>query len=168
MSKGAINFETGNVEYYTPKFIVDYFGKFDYDPATTEKQAEYLEIPNYDTKETDGLQSDWCKYKKIWVNPPFDKKHLFFNKAIETYKKAKNEIYFLCPIGFLTTSRFFNAKNGIGIKIFIPSGRIKFKSGDGLKEQSPAFGSIIIKIQDTNDIEFVDLEHTKQKQQTLF
>ena len=35
MTKWAVNFETGNVEYYTPKFVVDYFGSFDYDPATT-------------------------------------------------------------------------------------------------------------------------------------
>ena len=92
MTKWAVNFETGNVEYYTPKYVVDLFGKFDYDPATTEKQASYLCIPNYDTKDTDGLTSVWTKYKNIWINPPFDKKHLFFEKAIQTYKIVKNNI----------------------------------------------------------------------------
>ena len=78
MTKWAVNFETGNVEYYTPKFVVDYFGSFDYDPATTEKQAKYLGIKEYDTKETDGLLQDWTKYKNIWINPPFDKKTFVF------------------------------------------------------------------------------------------
>ena len=27
---------------YTPKYFVDMFGSFDYDPATTKEQAEYL------------------------------------------------------------------------------------------------------------------------------
>lgn len=31
MSKGAVNF-SNDVEYYTPKNIVENFGKFDYDP----------------------------------------------------------------------------------------------------------------------------------------
>lgn len=167
MTKWAVNFETGNVEYYTPKYVVDLFGKFDYDPATTEKQASYLCIPNYDTKDTDGLTSVWTKYKNIWINPPFDKKHLFFEKAIQTYKIVKNNIYFLCPIEFLTTMRFFASRQNVGIKLFVPKGRIKFQSGVGLKEQTPAFGSVIIKFQDKNELEFIDLEQ-EQRQQILF
>jgi phage N-6-adenine-methyltransferase len=167
MTKWAVNFETGNVEYYTPKFVVDYFGSFDYDPATTEKQAKYLGIKEYDTKETDGLLQDWTKYKNIWINPPFDKKHLFFDKAIKTYKASNNNIYFLCPIEFLTTARFYISREQCGVKLYIPNGRIKFQSGVGLKEQTPAFGSVIIKIQDSNDLEFIDLEQA-QRQQTLF
>lgn len=167
MTKWAVNFETGNVEYYTPKFVVDYFGVFDYDPATTEKQAKYLGIKKYDTKETDGLSQDWTKYKNIWINPPFDKKHLFFVKAIKTYKASNNNIYFLCPIEFLTTARFYTSREQCGVKLYIPNGRIKFQSGVGAKEQTPAFGSVIIKIQDKNELEFIDLEQA-QRQQTLF
>lgn len=44
MSTGAICFNEQNFEYYTPKYIVDMFGKFDYDPATTEEQAKALGI----------------------------------------------------------------------------------------------------------------------------
>lgn len=71
MSKGAINFSSNN-EYWTPKEIVDKFGKFDYDPATTPKRAALFGIPNFDTIDTDGLKSDWTKYERIWINPPFD------------------------------------------------------------------------------------------------
>ena len=50
MSKGKVNLNQTAIEHYTPKSIVDMFGKFDYDPATTAEQAKRLGIPNYDTK----------------------------------------------------------------------------------------------------------------------
>jgi len=156
MSKGTVVFEEKHIEYYTPKRIVDMFGTFDYDPATTKEQAEYLGIKNFDTVETNGLAQDW-NYKRIWINPPFDIKHIFFNKAVEQYKKYKNEIYFLCPIEFITTKRFRNSIKDIGVRIYFPNGRIKFISGVGLPERSPAFGSVVIKIQDKNEIEFVSI-----------
>lgn len=80
MSKGAINFSS-NDEYFTPKTLVDKFGKFDYDPATTKEKAEEMGIDDYDTIETDGLKSDWTKFKKIWINPPFTMKNEFLEKA---------------------------------------------------------------------------------------
>lgn len=85
MSKGQVNFAKDN-EYYTPKRVVDYFGKFDYDPATTKEKAEEFGIKHYDTIETDGLKQDWSKYKKIWINPPFTLKQEFLKKAYDTYR----------------------------------------------------------------------------------
>ena len=74
-------------ECYTPKYVIDYFGKFDYDPATTPEKAKEFEIVNFDTKETDGLKSNWKLYKRIWINPPFTLKAQFLQKAVETYKE---------------------------------------------------------------------------------
>lgn len=91
MAKANVVFSKDN-EYYTPYKTVAYFGKFDYDPATTKEKAEEFGIKNYDTIETNGLLSDWTKYKKIWVNPPFTIKHEFLKKAVEAYK-ADNTIY---------------------------------------------------------------------------
>ena len=105
MSKGAIHFSSDN-EYYTPKGFVAKFGSFDYDPATTKEKAEDLGIVNFDTIESDGLKTDWTQFKRIWINPPFTKKHIFLEKAVQTYLQARNEIYFLAPIEFLTTKRF--------------------------------------------------------------
>ena len=150
MSKGNVEFKKDN-EYYTPKELVSRFGFFDYDPATTKEKADEFGIEYFDTIETDGLLSDWTKYKRIWVNPPFSKKHEFVKKAVETYNLAKNEIYILFPIEFLTTARFHNLVQGA--KIFIPNGRINFESGLGEKGKSPAFGSVIIKIQDIWEVE---------------
>lgn len=152
MAKSQVQFTKDN-EYYTPKEFVDKFGKFDYDPATTKGKAEEFDIENYDTIETDGLSKDWTKYKRIWINPPFTIKHKFLVKAWETYKLAKNEIYILFPIEFITTARFHNSVGGG--KLFVPNGRINFESGLGKKGKSPAFGSVVMKIQDKWELEML-------------
>lgn len=113
MAKHNVQFTKDN-EYYTPMEFVRRFGKFDYDPATTHEKAKEFGVENYDTIETDGLKSDWTKYKRIWINPPFTRKHEFLQKAQDTYDVAKNEIFVLFPIEFLTTKRFFNISSGGG------------------------------------------------------
>lgn len=153
MAKSQVQFTKDN-EYYTPKEFVARFGKFDYDPATTKEKAEEFGIAYYDTIETDGLSKDWSNYKRIWINPPFTRKHEFVTKAWETYQKAKNEIYILFPIEFLTTARFHNSVGGG--KVFIPNGRINFESGLGKKGKSPAFGSVVMKFQDFWEVEFIN------------
>ena len=159
MAKGGLVFTKDN-EYYTPKWIVDYFGEFDYDPATTADKAKEFGVKYFDTIETDGLGSDWTQYKRIWINPPFTIKHLFLKKAQETYDIAKNDIYILFPIEFLTTKRFYDICGGG--KMYIPNGRIKFESGLGKKASSPAFGSIIMKLQDTFELETLDIKRLEK------
>lgn len=160
MAKANVIFTKDN-EYYTPKTVVDYFGTFDYDPATVQAKAEEFGIKEYDTIETDGLSKDWTKYKKIWINPPFTEKHKFLEKAYETYSQVKNDIYILFPIGFLTTKRFTDVSKNMGGKLFIPNGRINFQSGIGKKGKSPAFGSIVMKIQDEWEVEFINASDLK-------
>lgn len=152
MSKGAICFSSDN-EYYTPKAIVDRFGPFDYDPATTPEKAKELGIPSFDTIETDGLSADWSPYKRIWINPPFTIKHKFLEKAVQ-YQEGR-DIFMLVPIEFLTTKRFHSLAGGG--KVYLPNGRIKFESGLGKDSRSPAFGSVIIKLQDKWELEPMEL-----------
>ena len=92
MAKASVVFTKDN-EYYTPKSVIDYFGKFDYDPATCYEKALEFDVKSFDTIETDGLTKDWTKYRRIWINPPFTEKHKFLQKAYETYKIARNDIY---------------------------------------------------------------------------
>lgn len=161
MSKGAINFSSDN-EYYTPKEIVELFGKFQYDPATTKEKAEDLNIPNYDTIETDGLKADWSNYESIWCNPPFTIKHEFLKKAQDYFERTGGGgVYMLVPIGFLTTKRFHSICKGA--TIYLPNGRIKFESGPGKSSKSPAFGSVIIKLAKKWSIVPLDLENYKIK-----
>ena len=155
MAKSQVQFTKDN-EYYTPKEFVARFGEFDYDPATTKEKAQEFGVLNYDTIETNGLKKDWTQYKKIWINPPFTDKHIFLSKAWETYQNCKNDIYILFPIEFITTARFHNIVNGG--KLYIPNGRINFESGLGKKGKSPAFGSIVMKLQDKWDIELIKIK----------
>jgi phage N-6-adenine-methyltransferase len=145
---------TKDNEYYTPREFVSKFGIFDYDPATTKEKAEEFGLVNYDTIETDGLSKDWTQFKRIWINPPFTRKHEFIVKAWETFKQAGNEIYLLFPIEFVTTKRF-HASVGGG-KLFVPNGRINFESGLGKKGKSPAFGSVVMKLQYDWEIELIN------------
>lgn len=139
---------------YTPKYLVNYFGKFDYDPATTEEQSKYLSIDNFDTEETNGLISEW-NYNKIWVNPPFTKKFEFLKKAVETYKKYSNEIYLLFPIESMTTKKWYEIMKDIKFKMYIPNYRIGFIVG-GQEYRSGAFGIVVIKFQEKYDIELIE------------
>ena len=155
MAKSNVQFTKDN-EYYTPKWLVDLFGNFDYDPATVKDKADEFGIANFDTIETDGLSSDWTLYKRIWVNPPFTIKHDFLRKAQETYDKCGNEIYMLFPIEFMTTKRFHDiAKGG---KVYIPNGRINFESGLGKKGKSPAFGSVVFKVGGDPEIHYINIK----------
>ena len=153
MAKSQVQFTKDN-EYYTPKEFVARFGSFDYDPATTKEKAEEFGIKDYDTIETDGLKKDWTKYSRIWINPPFTRKHEFMAKAQQTFDEVESDIYILFPIEFLTTKRFHETIKGA--KIFVPNGRINFESGLGKKGKSPAFGSVVIKLQKTFEIVLIN------------
>lgn len=147
---------TKDNEYYTPKEFVDIFWKFDYDPATTKEKAEEFWIENYDTIDTDWLKKDWTKHNRIWINPPFTIKNEFLKKAWETYLLSRNDIYILFPIEFLTTSKFHNSVGGW--KLYIPNGRINFQSWLWKKWKSPAFWSVVMKIQDIWEVEMLSIK----------
>ncbi len=165
MAKSKVQFTKDN-EYYTPKEFVARFGKFDYDPATTKEKAEEFGVLNYDTIETDGLNKDWTIYKRIWINPPFTRKHEFLEKAVQTFKKnwfPDQEIFILFPIEFLTTKRFHDimSKNDCYGRLYIPNGRINFESGLGKKGKSPAFGCVVMELVDLfekHEVKFIDIK----------
>ena len=152
-----MQFDECNFEYYTPKYIVDRFGTFDYDPATTEKQAAYLNIKAYDTILTNGLHRDWGKYKKIWINPPLYLAFQFLEKAVSTYRQVSNDIYFLAPISILTKKKFQRIIEDCKIVLYIPSKRINFLQIHQEKEITPDFDSIIFKLHHQSKIKFFDI-----------
>lgn len=140
-------------EYYTPKSIVDMFGKFDYDPATNDYKAQEFGVKEYDTIETDGLKRDWTKYNRIWCNPPFTKKKEFFTKAQDFYDKTGKDI--LLPANYLVTKVFHGTIKGG--TIYIPNRRINFESGNGKVTKSPNFVSVIIKLAKEWKVELIKL-----------
>ena len=63
------------------------------------------------------------------------------------------EVHILFPIEFMTTARFHLCVGG-GL-IFIPNGRINFESGLGKKGKSPAFGCVVMKLQDNWQVNMI-------------
>ena len=104
MAKHNVIFTKDN-EYYTPKEFVRQFGNFDYDPATTPEKAAEFNIKHYDTIESNGLNSHWENYQRIWCNPPFTIKHLFLKKAVETIEKKPKDYNYV-----FSSDRIFNNK----------------------------------------------------------
>ncbi len=157
MSKPKYIFSTID-EYYTPKEVVSFFGKFDFDPATTSERAEYLEIESFCTMENCGLKADWSPYKRIWINPPFTRKKEFVKKAKETYDKNGNEIYLLVSTPSLQTKWFWDEVDTC--KIFMPIKRFPFYNPRGIRSNIP-FGVVIIKFQQFTEIEVIRSWQTK-------
>ena len=52
---------------------------------------------------------------------------------------------------------------GLGGKLYIPNGRINFQSGLGKKGKSPAFGSVVMKLQDDWEIVLIDNKLLKEE-----
>ena len=154
MAVNGIGINHGD-EYYTPKWFVDIFGQFDYDPSTNHAKAKESGIKCYDTIETDGLTTDWTQYKRIWCNPPFTKKFDFIMKAVETYDATQADIYILIPIGALTTKKFH--ATGFKGKIYIPNKRLCFETPSGVVGKSPSMGSVVIKPDDINSVEYMNI-----------
>ena len=144
MPKAGLQFQKKD-RWNTPKEVVDFFGPFDYDPATTKEQAEHLGIPYYDTIETNGLRQDWKRFEKIWINPPFTKKFDFLQKAMATMLWNDVKIFFLMPAETITTKKFHEIIGGQPYTLWVPDGRIKFEDGSG-RGSSPAFGSVVIEL----------------------
>lgn len=157
-----------NDEWYTPFNTFYYFDKkvggFEYDPATTIKKASEFRIKNFDTIETDGLKTDWSKYRRIWINPPFSKKKEFLSKAIELQDKNNNvNIFIVLPIESLSTKWFHEIVGSHSFDVYIFNGRIKFES-ETIDKKSPAFGSVVVNIREhKNNSEIVRLDLTQLK-----
>lgn len=134
-------------EWYTPKYILDnlqsMFGfEFDYDPATTKENAERLNIENYDTIETNGLEADWKQYKNIWINPPFTNKQGFIEKALSEFENSDIErIFFLLPYETIGTNYFYDYFHGKNLTVISSKQRIKFIDENFVQQTVNMFGS---------------------------
>ena len=144
MAKAGLVFQKKD-EWFTPKEVVDFFGPFDYDPATTKELAEKFGIPYYDTIETDGLKREWNQFRKIWINPPVTRKFEFLQKAASVVEWSDTRIFFLLPIESMTTKRSHQIMTGVQYEMHLPNGRIKFESPDG-GGSSPAFDSVVLEL----------------------
>lgn len=101
-----INQDSGNVEYYTPSWIIeaarDVMGSIDLDPSSSAKANELVKAWLYYHKTADGLRCDW--FDNVWLNHPFSKSDnkLWIDKLIKEY--SKGIVTQACCITYVSTS----------------------------------------------------------------
>jgi hypothetical protein len=100
------NADSGNVEWYTPAFIVDAarntMGGIDFDPFSNEIANTRVNAWRYFTQENDGLKQDW--FGRVWMNHPYGREmnHACIEKLIMEF--AIGNIQSACCITFANTS----------------------------------------------------------------
>lgn len=101
-----INQDSGNVEYYTPSWIIEaareVMGSIDLDPASSAKANEVVKAKVFIPKEDNGLW--WIWRGNIWMNHPFSKKEnkTWIDKFIEEYHYER--VKQACCITYASTS----------------------------------------------------------------
>jgi len=74
--------------YGTPYYLANWLDSlydFDVDLAASDENAL---CDNYFTLEQDSLKQDWSKFRRGFLNPPYDKISPWVDKAIEEKKKG--------------------------------------------------------------------------------
>ncbi len=69
--------------------------KFELDPCTSSSKNNNLKTKYYFTKKQDGLETDWKKYKSIFINPPFKDMKKWVEKILSEVSKNKDMVVVL-------------------------------------------------------------------------
>lgn len=90
-----IHQDTGNVEWYTPAYIVDkareVLGRIDLDPASCDEANKVVKASTFYTMDDDGLSKVWKG--KVWMNHPFGKatNKKWIDKLVSSYEEGEVE-----------------------------------------------------------------------------
>ena len=133
-----VMFSSKTDNWATPQDFYDRLNKrfnFELDPCA---DAANHKCQIYYTKEQDGLQQDWSKYR-TYVNPPYGREiGKWVEKAYETNKEHGNLIVMLLPAR--TDTRWFHNWIYGKAEIEFIKGRLKF----GNSKDSAPFPSMIV------------------------
>lgn len=78
----AMNADSGEKTWLTPKWILDALGPFDLDPCVPNGGMPWRTAKEMVTKTQNGLSVDW-EDKRVWLNPPYGREaEPFFYKLI--------------------------------------------------------------------------------------
>lgn len=139
-----INQNSGNVEYYTPKFIIEaareVMGSIDLDPASCKEANQIVKADNFFTKQDNGLDMNW--YGNVWMNHPFSKDNkLWIDKLICEFNQGKvNQA--MCITYASTSERWFRPLYQFPICFLYP--RTNYLLPGGKVKQGVTKGSCVI------------------------
>ena len=78
----AMNVDTGEKTWLTPRCILDPRGRFDLDPCCPDGGMPWRTADRMVTKDEDGLRQDW-EGLRVWLNPPYGREaEPFFRKLV--------------------------------------------------------------------------------------
>lgn len=122
--------------YCTPKAIVDFArevlgGPIHLDPASNDYAQTTIQANRYFTIEGDGLESNWGKAKRVFLNPPYSQPacRLFCEKAIKHVTETPGA-QAMVLINASTSTRHFHALVDACFEFGIFQGRIPFPHPD--------------------------------------
>lgn len=128
-------------EWETPQDLYDELDtEFDFvlDPCATEENAK---ADLYFTKEQDGLQRNWHRFKRVFVNPPYGRG--IANWVQKGYEEAEKGATVVMLLPARTDTRWFHDYCMKAKEIRFLKGRLKF----GGATNSAPFPSMVVVFQ---------------------
>jgi ParB family chromosome partitioning protein len=147
IKKAHVSFNSGENEWYTPKYIIDavvkVMGKIDVDPASSEIANKTINAKIFYTIETNGLKQKWTG--NVWLNPPYSQPLIFeFSEAV-CKKFEKEEFEEICIlVNNATETKWFQNMLKICSSVCFLNGRVKFIDVKGNPNSAPLQGQAII------------------------
>ncbi len=123
-----------NTTWVTPKWIFDWVGSFDLDPATFPEHPWPCAIEN---RSAGGLLTPW--HGRVFLNPPYESRQI--EPFMERMASHGNGV---CVVAARIETRWFQQfVFGAAQAVFFPLGRIRFCRPDGTEERAVAFPSCV-------------------------
>jgi ParB family chromosome partitioning protein len=142
---GRYAYVGGDVEWYTPKPIVDaarqVLGAIDLDPASCTVANTVVGATRFFSHLDDGLQHPWAG--RVFLNPPYSSVliHRFIDKLVAHVQDASVPAA-IVVVNSETEVKWFGALSAIATAVCFPTGRLKFWKLDS--QQSGPLGQAIV------------------------
>ena len=118
--------------WFTPQYIIDALGEFDFDPCPGPKPR-----PNKTANfvcEGDGLMSEWKG--RVWLNPPYGKSVGAWLNKLQDHGNG------IALVFARTDTKWFQSLNPE--LVFMIASRLKFIRQDGSKDTNAGHGSMLL------------------------
>lgn len=124
-----------NTTWVTPRWIFDWLGQFDLDPATFDGHPWPCAIEN---RTKNGLELPW--HGRVFLNPPYESRQIEpFMRRMAAHGNGVAVV--ACRV---ETAWFQDRCFGSATSIWFPRGRIRFCDENGSEKRQVAFPSCVV------------------------
>lgn len=149
--KPHVSHNSGENEWYTPKYLIDaakkVMGSIDLDPASCEIANQIVNATRYYTINDDGLSKEW--FGNVWLNPPYSQ------PAISNFsdKVCKYEFNQACIlVNNATETVWFQNMLKLSLCVCFLKGRVKFIDKSGEETGAPLQGQCVLYFGNNSDM----------------